>query len=121
MSKKINQLDAASAAEIADTNNLFVIAIASTGLAKKVTRAQMRTAFAVVRTQHTATGSEGDTLTLSALASRNILMVTRESGPIYEAPGVSPNSTEYTWDNTDLVFGTNLIAGERVVILHQAP
>jgi len=120
MSKKINQLDAATIEEVLDDNNLFVIANPTTGLAKKATRDQMKTAFGIVKTQHIAVGSEGDTLTLSALADREILLVVRESAFIHESPDSSPDSSEYTWDDTDLVFGAVLGAGERITILHQA-
>lgn len=119
MSKKINQLDAISSADA--KNDSFVLAQAhpTTGLAKKITIAQAKEVFATKAITYTATGSEGTSLTIPALAGYEILLIARESGTIYEV-GASPGSTEFTWDDTTIVLGTAVSgAGERFRILYK--
>lgn len=118
MSKKINQLDAASNSEVQDDANLFAIANPSTGLAKKATRAQMKLALSAVALQYTATGSEGTTVTIPALAGKDILLILRESGPIFRAESLPMGSAEYTWDDTDIELGAATNPGERFIMLY---
>jgi len=117
-SKKINQLDALSDNEVNTNTNLFAIADPTTGLAKKGTVAQARLAFTPKTVKYTATGSENVTLTIGALSGKTILMVMRESGPIYEVVS-APNSSEFTFNGTDVTLGVAVGgAGERFLFLY---
>lgn len=118
MSKKINQLDAASDAESANDSWLLAQAEPISGLAKKITVAQAKEVYGVKRTTYTATGAEGNTLTISALANRQILMVVREGAFLHEV-GSSPDPASYTWDDTDIVLGAVTNPGERFIVLHR--
>lgn len=116
MSKKIDQLDPATNSEAKNDSYLFAQADPVNGLAKKVTIAQAKEVFATKNYLYTATGSEGSSLTISALAGYDILLVTRESGVLYEV-GSSPDSSQYTWDDITIGLGTDANAGERFLIL----
>lgn len=118
MSKKINQLDPATDAEAKNDSWLDGIADPINGVAKRRTTAQAKEVYGTKAEKYTATGSEGTTITIPALAGRQILLIMRESAPIYEV-GVSPSSSEYTWDDIDIVLGASTNAGERFVILHR--
>jgi hypothetical protein len=116
--KKINQLDTLTDEQVNDDDKLIPLAWDSTGVAHKVSIAQLKELFRVKRHIYTASGSEGDTLTISALEDKNILAILRESAPIYEVES-SPISSEYTWDGTDIVLGAVVGgAGERFLILY---
>lgn len=118
MSKKINQLEAASNSEVQDDANLFAIAHPSTGLAKKATRAQMKLALGVISLPFRATGAEGTTVTIPALAGKDILLIMRESGPIFPAESLPMSTAEYTWDDTDIELGAATNPNERFMILY---
>jgi hypothetical protein len=119
MSKKINQLDAISSADA--KNDSFVLAQAhpTTGLAKKMTVAQAKEVYATKSLLYTANGTEGSSLTIPALSGRQILLIMRESGPIFPV-GSSPDSSQYTWNDTTIGLGAAVSgAGERFIILHR--
>lgn len=119
MSRKINQLDPISSTDA--KNDSFVLAQAhpTTGLAKKITVAQAKEVFATKSLKYTATGSEGSSLTIPALSGYDILLIMRESGPIYKV-GASPDSSEYTWNDTTIGLGAPVSgAGERFQILYR--
>lgn len=119
MSKKINQLDAATDAEAKNDSWLDAIADPVNGIAKKRTGAQAKEVFATKKFKYVATGSEGSTLTIPELLGYDILLIMRESGPLYEV-GSSPDSSEFTWDQTDIVLGAPVGgAGERFLILYK--
>lgn len=118
MSKKTNQLDAATDAEAKNDSYLWPLADPINGISKKVSQAQAKEVFATKRETYTATGSEGTTITIPALAGRQILMIIRESAIIHEV-GSSPDSSSYTWDDADIVLGAETNAGERFIILHR--
>lgn len=63
-------------------------------------------------------GSEGSTLTIPALKGKRIMMITRESGIIYKVSN-NPDSTEYTWNDTDIGLGIPVIANQRFLILYR--
>lgn len=66
-----------------------------------------------------ANGSEGSTLTIPAIKGKKILLIIRENNPLYKVSN-SPESTEYTWDLTDIGLGTPVNpAGERFLILYR--
>lgn len=118
MSKKINQLAAASNAEAKNDSYLFALADPINGIAKKITVDQAKEVYATKKTLYTATGSEGSSLTIPALAGYEILLIMRESGPLYEV-GSSPDSSSYTWDDTTIGLGTDANVGERFLILYR--
>jgi hypothetical protein len=118
MSKKINQLDAGTDADAKNDSYLLAQADPINGLSKKITVAQAKEVFATKSELYTATGSEGTTITIPALAGRQILLIMRESGPIYEV-GSSPDSSSFTWDDADIVLGAATNPGERFLILHR--
>lgn len=118
MSKKINQLDAATDAEAANDSWVLAQAEPISGVAKKITVEQAKEVYGVKRTLYTATGSEGTTLTIAALSNRQILLIIRESAFLHEV-GSSPDAASYTWDDTDIVLGAATNPGERFIILHR--
>lgn len=119
MSKKINQLDAATDAEAKNDSWLLAQADPVDGIAKKITVAQAKEVYGVKSLKYTATGSEGSTLTIAALAGKQILAILRESGPLFEV-GSAPISSEFTWDDVDIVLGAPVGgAGERFLILYR--
>jgi len=119
MSKKTNQLDPTTDSEAKNDSYLLPLADPVNGLSKKMTVAQAKEAFGVKSELYVATGSEGSTLTIAALLGKQILAILRESGPIFEI-GSSPDSSQYTWDDTDIVLGAPVnVAGERFLILYR--
>jgi hypothetical protein len=118
MSKKINQLDAATSAEAKNDSWVLAQADPIDGIAKKVTVAQAKEVYGTKAEPYTATGAEGTSIVIPALAGRQILLIMRESGPLYEV-GSSPDSSSFTWDDTTIGLGTATNAGERFLILHR--
>jgi hypothetical protein len=117
MSKKTNQLDPTLDSEAQNDSYLLPLADPINGLSKKMTVAQAKEAFGVKKKIYPATGTEGDTLTIPEIAGKEILMIGREMGLIYEV-GSSPASNQFTWDDTDIVLGTEVGgAGEQFIIL----
>lgn len=119
MSRKINQLDAITSANAKNDSWVLAQANPTTGVANKITIAQAKEVFATKSLTYTATGSEGSTLTIPALSGYQILMIVRESGPIFEV-GADPSSSEFTWDDTTIGLGAAVGgAGERFQILYR--
>jgi hypothetical protein len=118
MSKKINQLDAATDAEAMNDSYVLAQADPINGVAKKLTVAQAKEVYGVKRTIYTCTGSEGTSVTIPALSGRQILVIGRGLGFIYEV-GSAPASDEYTWDDTTIGLGTATNTGEKFIILHR--
>lgn len=118
MSKKTNKLDPTTDAEAKNDSYLLPLADPINGLSKKMTVFQAKEAFGVKKEVYTGIGTEGSTITIPALLGKQVLMIGREMGIIYEV-GSSPASNEYTWDDTDIVLGTDINAGERIIILYR--
>lgn len=118
--KLIKDFDALSDGQAADDTRLVGIGLGSTGKMGKATIAQMKNAFSTKSLVYITTGTEGSTLTISALANRDIVAILRGPGPIY--PVVSaPASDEYTWDNTNIGLGVAVGgAGEKFLVLHKS-
>ena len=68
--------------------------------------------------KYTATGNEGGTLTISEIAGKKILFITRESAPIYKVSS-NPDPAEYTWNDAVIGLGTVTNPGERFLILYR--
>lgn len=119
MSKKFNQLNPISDAHAKNDSWLLAQADPVTGVAESMTVAQAKEVYATKKLKYTATGSEGSSLTIPALAGYEILMIMRESGPLYEV-GSSPDSSSYTWNDITIGLGTPVSgAGERFLILYR--
>ena len=120
MSKRIDQLTAASDEQATDDTWLWLIGNPTTGQLYKVTRAQLTAAFSVPEpVKYTADGSEGTTLTIAALASKTILSIAREGQVMYEVDE-DPDSVEFTFDGTNITLGMGVnYAGERFLILYK--
>jgi hypothetical protein len=118
MSKKTNQLDPTTDAEAKNDSYLLPLADPINGLSKKMSVAQAKEAFGVKRLIYTGLGTEGSTITIAALLGKQVLMIGREMGIIYEV-GSSPTSNEYTWDDTNIELGTAINTGERIIILYR--
>ncbi len=119
MSRKFNALDPLTSAEAKNDSWLLAQADPIDGIAKKMTVAQAKEVYATKKLKYTATGSEGSLLTIAALAGYDILLILRESGPLYEV-GSSPDSSEFTWDDTTIGLGAAVSgAGERFLILYR--
>ena len=67
---------------------------------------------------YVATGDEINTLVLSTLLGKKIILITREMSPIYKT-NANPDPAEFTWDNTSIVLGTVTNFGERFLILYR--
>jgi hypothetical protein len=117
--KKISDLTALTHPEDNDDTKLMIMGVASTGLLVSCTVAQLKALFVVLTTKYVATGSEGTTLTIPALAARKIVSIAREGAIMYEVTS-SPDSVEFIWDSTTITLGLALNPGERLLIIHKA-
>lgn len=70
----------------------------------------------VYDTTYVATGSEGKILTIPAIAGKKILLITRDNAVLYKTSS-APDSTQYTWDLSQIGVGTNIDAGQKFLIL----
>lgn len=69
--------------------------------------------------KYIATGSEGTTLSIPEIIGKRILLITRESSPIYKVSN-APNGSEYTWNDTVITLGATVAnPGERFLILYR--
>mgnify|MGYP001569443832 CR=1 FL=1 len=119
MSKKVNELTALTTAQVDDNTKLWPVGVASTGLLNSCTTAQMKLTFATQKVKYVATGAEGSTITIAALAGKEILLIMRESGPLFEVVS-SPDPAEFVWDSTNITLGAAVGgAGERFLILYK--
>jgi hypothetical protein len=58
-------------------------------------------------------------LTIPALLGYEILLIMRESGPLYEV-GSAPLSNQFTWNDTDIGLGAPVGGtGEQFLILYR--
>ncbi len=119
MGKKINQLTPRSDGDVANNTFLLPLADPGTGLAGKMTIAQAKAAFGPRALKYTTTGSEGTTLTISALAGMSILSIAREGSILYEVT-TTPDPAEYVWDSVNITLGVAVGgAGERFLIQYK--
>lgn len=118
MGKRIDQLTAATDAQVIDSTWLHIVGDPATGELYKCTKEQIKSALSTQKYLYRATGSEGATLTIATIAGKNIIMIMRESGPVYEVDA-SPDEAEFTWDGTDITLGLAVnYANERFLILY---
>lgn len=67
---------------------------------------------------YVATGTEGTTITIDVLKGKKILLITRDSAILYLVSNL-PDTTQFTFDGTDIEVSTNLIAGNKFLILYR--
>lgn len=67
---------------------------------------------------YVADGTEGLTLTIEALKGKKILLITRDNAILYPVSNL-PDTTQFTWDGTDIGLSTNLLEGNRLLILYR--
>lgn len=118
MSKKINQLDAATDAEVANDSYLYAIADPINGLAKKASVSQIKNAYGIKSLRYKATGAEGVTITLPQLESKNILAILRSVGVIYETDEPVAEPDEYIWDGINITLGAEANLNEKFNFLY---
>lgn len=68
--------------------------------------------------KYTATGTEGTTLTIPALAGKKIIFMTRGNAIIYKTSS-APASNEFTWNDTDIGLGAATNSNEPFLILYR--
>ena len=121
MGKTINLLSAASDATAANNFQLLPICNPATGISSKMTQAQAKGVYQTFKKKYVATGSEGNTLTISELSGKEILMATREGSVMYETSS-GPDSVEFTFDGTNITLGLTVGGpGERFLFLYKTP
>jgi hypothetical protein len=116
--RRIDQLTPGSVSEASNDAQLWPYAPPVAGEAKKITTAGLKTIFQPYVVKYIATGSEGSTLIVSAIANKYVLLVVRE-GVVTAPTESSPDSLEFTWDGTSLVLGAPANPGERFLILYK--
>jgi hypothetical protein len=105
--------------QVANGTMLWVLADPVTGKLYKPTASQVKAVMQGFKTKYTTTGSEGDTLTIAALAGKEILAVYKEGTALYEVTS-SPDEQEFVWDDTDITLGQDVDrAGIRFLILYK--
>lgn len=67
---------------------------------------------------YTADGTEGAAVVIAALKGKKVLFITRDNAILYPVSN-NPDTTEFTFDGTTIGLGTNLIAGNRLLILYR--
>lgn len=67
---------------------------------------------------YVADGTEGKTVTIAALKGKKILLITRDNAILYPVSN-NPDTTEFIFDGTDIGVSTDLIAGNRLLILYR--
>lgn len=65
-----------------------------------------------------ADGMEGTTVTIEALKGKKLLFIARDNSILYPVSN-NPNTTQFSFDGTDITVSTNLIAGNRLLILYR--
>jgi hypothetical protein len=114
--KKVNAFTSLTDGQFNDDTKLMALGIAATGQLFSGTVAQAKLIFGMHEIKMSATGAEGTTLTIGTLSGKHITAILREAGPVFEVVS-APGGAEYTWNGTNIVFGTPLGAGERLIII----
>lgn len=70
--------------------------------------------------KYVADGTEGTTLSVSAVVGKKILLITRENNPLFKVSS-SPNTSEFAWNDTVITLNASVPAraGERFLILYR--
>lgn len=118
MGKKINELSAVTDAQAQDSTRLLPLCDSATGISGYMTMGQTKMAIAAFKTKYIATGAEGTTLLISIISGKEILMMAREGGMLYEVVTL-PDPAEYVWDGSAITLGAATTIGERFLILYK--
>lgn len=119
MGKKINELTGVSDITATSNNQLLPLADPVSGVAGKLTIQQAKTVFGTFKKLYISTGTEGSTLTISEVAGKELLSISREAAQIYEI-GSAPDTTQFVFDGTHITLGLAVGgAGERFLILYK--
>lgn len=116
--KRIDELPQATAQQVSDTTMLIMIGDPATGQLYKTTRDALLGSGDIIRNhKYTATGNEGNTLTVPEVQGYSILTIVREGNTMYEV-GSNPDSVEFTWNGTTVTLGLPVQrAGERFLFI----
>jgi hypothetical protein len=119
--KKIYEFAVPTDAQTADSTQLWVFGDPVTGLLYKPTGAQVKRAMSTYKYPYTANGTEASTLTISAIANKEILMISREGQVMWEVEA-DPDEVEFIFDGTTITLGLAVtMPGERFLILYKTP
>lgn len=118
MGKKISELDSLTDAQSADNTRLFASADPTTGIAGKMTLRQVKSSITAFKIKYVATGSEITTLNIATILGKEILVIHRESGVLFEV-AATPDPAEFIWDGTTITLGLATNPGERFLILYK--
>jgi hypothetical protein len=72
----------------------------------------------VYDTIYIATGNENVTLSIAEIVGKKILLITRESSPIYKVSS-NPDVVEFVWNDSIITLGLKVNPGERFLILYR--
>lgn len=118
--QQINLKPSLSDAQVGDDSKIVPWAVGATGFMNKATVAQIKKIMSVQKYLYTATGSEGTTITIGALASMYILSIHREGSCMYEVVS-APDSVSFIWNGSSITLGLATSAGERFLIQYKFP
>lgn len=116
--EKIIDWPALSDAQAEDSTRLIASGVTGTGKLFRMTVGQQKKVYSPQTVYYTADGSEGSTLTISALAGRQILGIWKEGLMLYPVAS-APDSVSYTFDSTNIGLGLATNPGERYGILYK--
>lgn len=118
MGKTTNLLTSLTDDQVDDSTRFVPLANPVSGESGKGTMGQLKTVIGTLKIKYVATGLEGTTLTLTALAQRDVISIAREGATMYEVVA-TPDEVEYIWDGTIITFGLAPREGERFLILYR--
>lgn len=116
--RKINAFVVLSTAQVGDKTKLFVLGVAADGTLGQATGAQVTLVYSTQKLIYVATGAEGTTLTISALAAMFIIGIWREGTAMYEVVS-APDTVSYIWGGANITLGLAANTGERFLILYR--
>lgn len=119
MNKLATAFAVPSDAQVADGNKIWVFSDPVTGQLYKPTGAQLKAVNQTFKYKHTAIGTEGVTLTISAVAGKDIIAIFRNGSVLYEVSS-APDEMEFIWDGTTITLGLGVTgSAERFLILYK--
>lgn len=118
MGKTINLLTPLTDTQADNNARLSPSADPVSGEAGSVTMTQQKLVIGTHKLKYVGTGLEGSTVTITALAEKDVISIAREGAVMYEVVA-TPDSVEYIWDGVIITFGLAPRAGERFLILYR--
>jgi hypothetical protein len=116
--KAINELANLSTAQAADDTKLLFVGLAGNGALSNMTVGQAKAIYGTQKVKYLALGTEGNTITIPALAAKFILSVVREGAYLHEGSNV-PDPAEYYFNGASITFASPLNQNERITILYR--